>query len=250
MAWTLREHPDAAHLHAALADALAAAIAGGVAARGVATLALAGGSTPFPAYRQLAARALPWAQVRAWPTDERWVPGAHPANNLRALREAFAGAGLALRGLLPAALEQAATDAPAPAPRADTAAAAAEADFAALPTRFDACLLGMGGDGHTASLFPGEPRLAALLADAGGADAALVQPDPLPPEAPFARITLTAQRLLRSRRLLLAITGAAKRGVLEAALRPDADPLRLPIAALLRAAGAGGTAPVEIHWSP
>lgn len=243
MAWTLVEHPDADALHAALADALATAIAEGVAARGVATLALAGGSTPFPAYRRLAARALPWAQVRAWPTDERWVPGAHPANNLRALREAFAGAPLALHGLLPAVLERAAADAAAGAPDAS----AAEADLAALPTRFDACLLGMGGDGHTASLFPGEPRLAALLAPSGGPDAAVVTPAPLPPEAPFARITLTAQRLLRSRRLLLAITGAAKRAVLEAALRPEADPLRLPIAALLHA---NGGAPVEIHWSP
>lgn len=247
MAWTLIEHADDAALHAAVADALAAAIAEGVAARGVATLALAGGSTPFPAYRQLAARALPWAQVRVWPSDERWVPGAHPANNLRALREAFAGAGFALRGLLPAALERAAADAAPGAPDAS----AAEADLAALPTRFDACLLGMGGDGHTASLFPGEPRLAALLAPAGGPDAAVVIPDPLPPEAPFARITLTAQRLLRSRRLLLAITGDAKRRVLEAALRPDADPLRLPVAALLRAAGVDGAgAPVAIHWSP
>ena len=234
MAWVEHRHADAA----ALADALAATLhrqcERALAERGSALLALAGGRTPFPAYRALAASDLDWSRVTAMPTDERCVPHDHAACNLRGLREAMAGT----RGLTLQALTTRDGD-------PDASQAAARAMLAQHPNAFDVVVLGMGEDGHTASLFPGAPRLDAAL-DPTRADGAMrVDPDPLPPEAPFPRITLTASRLLHARCIILAITGHAKRAVLDRALA-DADPRRHPVAAILHAPGAT----VHVHWSP
>lgn len=232
------------HLHAA-GDALIAALAArleaicrdALAARGRAVLALAGGRTPLPVYRRLAAADLDWSRVTILPTDERWVPHAHAASNQRELADSFAAAqGIALLPLVPAD----ATGAP--------NAGFAESQLATIAGDFDAVLLGMGADAHTASLFPGDPALAAALDPANPRDAVVIHPDPLPPEAPFDRITLTASRLLRTRHSLLAITGERKLAVLRAA-QAAGDPLSQPIAAFLHAPRAS-PAPPEIHWSP
>jgi 6-phosphogluconolactonase len=103
----------------------------------------------------------------------------------------------------------------------------------------------MGLDAHTASLFPGAAQLADGLDPANPLDALRVDPDPLPTEAPFARISLTAARLLRAHALHLAITGNDKRAVLARA-RADRDAMSRPIAALLHAPSAA----MHIHWSP
>jgi 6-phosphogluconolactonase len=102
----------------------------------------------------------------------------------------------------------------------------------------------MGNDAHTASLFPGAANLAAALEPIGADDACRIDPVPLPPEAPFPRITLTAARLLRARSLHLAITGEGKHTVLREA-QASQDVSRYPIAAILLAPGAD----VHIHWS-
>lgn len=232
MNWTETSHRDADALATALANQLAGIIVDAVAMRGSASLALAGGSTPFPIYRRLAAMELPWSRVSLIPTDERWVQAEHPASNLRAMREAFAAArGVRLLSLTPAEPNNSAT------------AAFALNALIELANPFDAVLLGMGGDGHFASLFPGAAELNAGLH--GDAAALVVHPSKLPPEAPFARISLSLQRLFSTRRLLLAVTGQSKRAVLDSAQSND-DPQALPICALLHQQ----RLPLEIHWSP
>ena len=231
----ITEHANAETLASTVAEALAAAIREGIATRGEAWLALAGGSTPFATYRRLAAMALPWSKVHLVASDERWVPAMHEKRNERALADAFAAAnGVTIHPLVPEA-ERAFI--------AAEAGATAEASLSPLAHRaFDAVLLGMGADAHFASLFPQVTPASALDAGHRAPVVALV-PDPLPPEAPFPRVSLTLSRLVATRSLLLMITGEAKRAVLESArTRPASD---APIHALLAAAP-----DLAIHWSP
>jgi 6-phosphogluconolactonase len=234
MAWLWHEHADAALLANEVSAQLGTACAQAVASRGRALLALAGGRTPLPLYRRLATAPLPWSQVTLLPTDERCVAHDHPACNLRELATAF-GAATGVRWL--------------PLTTADGDPARSEAvalqALARHPDPFDAVVLGMGVDAHTASLFPGAPQLGAALELASALDACRIDPLPLPADAPYPRITLTAARLLRSRSLYLVVTGAQKRDVLQQAIA-SADPHRHPIAAILHAP----RALLHIHWSP
>jgi 6-phosphogluconolactonase len=233
VSWTETTHTDAGALAKALTASLGDAIRHAIEARGHAVLALAGGRTPFPIYRLLAELPLPWSKVTLLCTDERWVPADHPARNERELAAAFTAApGVRILPLVPSL----------PGDDADTNTA--EASLAQVTDAFDVVLLGMGGDGHSASLFPGVPELGVALEPHAG-PAIEVHPNPLPPEAPYPRISLTLPRLLNARRLLLVLQGENKRNVLRRA-QAIADPVTLPIAAFLHHPKAG----VEIHWSP
>jgi 6-phosphogluconolactonase len=167
------------------------------------------------------------------------VPHAHPACNLRALREAVAASpAIVANGLTVEDGDEAAS------------LRQAQALLALNAQPFDAVLLGMGADGHFASLFPGAASLAEGLAMEGGIAAIATLPDPLPPEAPFARISLTLPRLLHARTILLVVTGEDKRRVLRQAQQQDhgdaAFAGSVPVAALLHARDHR----VQIHWSP
>ncbi|HAI59870.1 MAG TPA: 6-phosphogluconolactonase [Xanthomonadaceae bacterium] len=238
-------HASAESLAIAVACRLADAIRDGVAARGEAWLALAGGSTPFAAYRKLAAMDLPWHRVNLVASDERVVPATHEKRNERALAEAFAGArGVTIHPLVASdGATRGATGACNDATPGDPALATAQASLGALAHRaFDAVLLGMGADAHFASLFPQVTPASAL--DAGHrAPFVALTPDPLPPEAPFPRVSLTLSRLIATHSLMLMITGEAKRAALEAARTRSAS--EAPIHALLAAAP-----DLAIHWSP
>ena len=159
-----------------------------------------GGSTPFPILRELSGRALAWGRVAVWPGDDRIVDEAHPASNVGRIRACLESVG------------------------ANVVALREGAD----PPHFTLTWLGMGTDGHVASLFPSaDPRVD---------DSRRIRrltPDPLPPEAPFDRLSLTLPALLDSDELLFVIRGADKRAVFEAAMRGEHD---LPVARLLRAA--------------
>lgn len=231
---TFAPHVDADTLAAAVAAELAALIDAALRERGRALLALAGGRTPLPAYRLLAAQARDWSRVSLVPTDERWVAHGHPARNEDALREAFAAArGVHVVPLVPTH------------PAATPDATFARAQLATLDAPFDAVLLGMGGDGHVASLFPHSPGLDAAIDPQSSEAAFVVVPDPLPAEAPHARITLGLARLLRSRRRLLVVGGDAKREVMDAALAAPPSPT-LPVGLVLHASPGA----MQIHWSP
>ncbi|MEM9302114.1 MAG: 6-phosphogluconolactonase [Pseudomonadota bacterium] len=228
MSEALLVHADRDGLAAALAAQLGDAIEAAVGRSGAATLVVAGGSTPAPAYRALDASSLAFARVTMLPSDERWVPVDHELSNDAMLRSCFPSAlaaGLTVVPLssAPTPIEDALRD-------VDTA-------VGALPSPFDVVLLGMGDDGHTASLFPDDPAIAEN--EASEALAAIARP----PSQPTARVTLTPRALLKARELVLAISGAEKRRVIEEALQqPDLH----PIGRLL----ARSEVPTTIHWCP
>ena len=231
MGWIERDYPDAPTLVAGVAATFEAACREAIAQRGSALLALAGGRTPLPVYAHLANARL-GGRIDAAPTDERCVPHDHAACNLRNLREAFAAdTGIAVQPLTAADGD------------ADASLALAGAWLTIHPQPFDAVLLGMGADGHFASLFPGAANLADGLALDSGIDAIATLPQPLPPEAPFARISLTLPRLLHARAIHLVVTGADKRSLLRRAQQDAGAPY--PVATLLHA-----VRPIHIHWSP
>ncbi|PTQ10871.1 6-phosphogluconolactonase [Sphingomonas oleivorans] len=190
------------------AEAVADRIASVLSRPGPRSIAVPGGRTPIPIFDLLRRQPLPWGKATVTLTDDRIVPHDHPASNF---------------GLLSQALD------------ATPAHLVPLSEGMAL-SRFDLVWLGMGADGHIASIFPGSnlPESPATVLR--------TLPDPLPPEAPFERLTLSQSALLDTDELILVLRGADKRAVLEAAIAGEND---LPIARLIRAA----TSPITIFWS-
>lgn len=233
MGWVEHEHAGTDALVERVAQELRDTCDEAIRARGAAWLALAGGRTPLPIYARLATSYFAGG-INAIPTDERCVPHVHPACNLRALRAAFAGnAAISAVGITREDGDEAAS------------LAQARRLLAVNAQPFDFVLLGMGGDGHFASLFPGAANLDEGLATGSGLDAIATLPDPLPPEAPFARISLTLPRLLHARTIHLVVTGEDKRRVLRQAQQQDKG-TGYPVAELLHARDHR----LQIHWSP
>lgn len=190
-------------LHAALAEEVRGAVARGREKRGSALLALSGGSSPFPIYRTLAAEDLGWSDVTIIPVDERLVPESDPLSNTARLREVFEPAGARVIGLFPDPDMD-----PLPQPALDVVD---------LPA--DLLWLGMGADGHFASVFPGPDYDEAFAAEE---DSLFVVPDPLPPDAPVGRITLSPAAIAASRRLVLVMSDKDKGAVFDRALAEGA----------------------------
>lgn len=174
-----------------------------IAARGVATIALSGGRSPRPVLEALAEAALDWEKVIVTLVDERWVAPDHADSNERLVRETLLRGEAAKARFVP--MKNEAADAYA-------GQAVCEADFAALPWPLDIVLLGMGEDGHTASLFPQARELAEGLSTNALTLAVT------PPAAPHQRMSLSAQAILKSRHIFLQIGGAAKKAVYDRAL--------------------------------
>ena len=225
-------YPDRSTLEAALVGAIEATILAAIAARGVACIALSGGSSPISVYQALGQRDLPWSQVQLTLTDERWVDAKDPASNEAMIRASL------LQG--PAAKARF-TGFITPAVTPKQAEAQIDAALATLAQPFDLVLLGMGEDGHTASLFPGSEGLEAALDPSGTARVRAVQPS----LGGVARLSLSPPVLLSARRIALLITGPNKWAVYQKACQ--AGPVReAPIRGILQLA----TVPTEVFWAP
>ena len=220
-----------------LADAVAGdvgfIIESAVDARDASLIAIPGGKTGPAVYSRLAQQKLPWKKVTIIPTDDRLVAVDSDLSNVRELARAFLPLGARVIPLT----SEAAGD-------YKLAGNAADARLQDLPWPPDLVWLGMGTDGHAASIFAGPDLQSAL--DAPKARRAIgVMPDPLPADAPVPRVTLTRASILSARTILIVITGNEKRALLEQAIG-DGQSSRLPIGRIL----ADVDQPIDIHWCP
>ena len=205
---------DAKQLARICAERVASLIDLALDERDRAHIALSGGSTPAAAYRALNQEHLPWNRVDVVVGDERWVPASDPASNARMLKETLLapdGPGAS------ACFHPVPTELESPAASVDAFEAYVRRLCPGDPPVFDVMLLGLGDDGHTASLFPGTPatrersRLVTIGAGKG-----------------LERISLTAPVLSAARQVIFLVSGAAKRQALQRLLDPAEQPERTP----------------------
>lgn len=231
----VRRFETRAELNVGLAAEITRRLSDAVRERGAASFVGSGGTTPAPLYDLLSEMAAPWRSVHVTLADERWVAPDDPRSNERLIR-AHLLRDLAARALftpLKTGDEQ-----------PEDAEAEVDAALRALPRPFDVMLLGLGENGHTASLFPHGQGLASALDASNPAFARAIRPvapdDPAPP-----RMSMSLRALLDSRGIILFFTGEAKWKAYEDALHPG-DVADAPVRAVLRQ----DQTPVEIWWAP
>jgi 6-phosphogluconolactonase len=228
----LKRFDSAQALESEVASDIASQLALAISARGEAGLLVSGGHSPAGLFEQLRRRVLDWSRVSIALVDERWVEPTDPGSNERFLRDTLLRDGAAAARF--SGLKN-------PAPSPDLGAAAAWNVSARIPRPVDVTVLGMGDDGHTASLFPGSPNL--------GSAFDLETPEGYigmwSPSAPHPRLSLNLSALLDSRRILIFILGEAKLRTYAAACSPG--PVEeMPVRAVLRQQ----RVPVEVVWAP
>lgn len=230
----IKDHrfPDATALVHALTGEIKVDLEEAIAARGQASLVVSGGRSPAKLFAELAREKLNWSRVTITLVDERWVDPTHEASNERLVREhLLTGEAVSARFI---GLKNASS----------SAAEGLEWTWRALgriPRPFDVVILGMGDDGHTASLFPGSPGIQAALDDLAAPGCVAMRA----PVAPEERISLNLAALLDSRRIVLQIGGAGKWQKYQEARAPGAVHA-LPVRGVLRQQ----RVPVDVFWSP
>jgi 6-phosphogluconolactonase len=215
-----------------LAGRIAALLAAGIKSNGKASLAVSGGSTPVALFERLSGMDIPWQDVVITLVDERWVEPTENDSNERLVKNHL------LQNKANAATFIGMKNA---APTAGAGEAECEQRLQKAPLPFDVLILGMGGDGHIASLFPGADKLvAATDMDSGRSCIGLA-----PLTAPHERMSLTLPAILNSRQIFLHIVGKDKKHVLKKA-NTDGPAEELPIRFILRQQ----TTPLSIYWAP
>ncbi|OGT56533.1 MAG: hypothetical protein A3E01_10655 [Gammaproteobacteria bacterium RIFCSPHIGHO2_12_FULL_63_22] len=224
-------HADASRWASAIAGITADALRADLAVGDGARLLVSGGTTPAPVYRELTLHGLDWGRVRVALVDERWLPPGDADSNAELVRETLLDGPAAAARFEPILMPDRSLD-----------ESVRTANRMSRPASI--ALLGMGPDGHTASLFPGASSLAQALAasddyvsfDAAGCAGAGAWP---------LRISITPAGLAKARHRLLLVRGEPKRRLLERAIAGD-DVSELPVRALFALPGN----PLQIHWCP
>ena len=211
-----------------LADTVSRDLQAAVDETGNATLVVSGGSTPAPLFAELSCKSIDWSRISVTLADERWVAADHADSNERMVRHQLLvnEANAARFVSLYRAAEASAS-----------ILAEIESSLTQLTNPFSVVLLGMGEDGHTASLFPDAPEIEAAMQLDTDNNVMFMHP----PSVSQTRITFTRRRLLAARHLYLHITGSSKLTLLDAALSDG----KLPIAGIAREA----TDYMQLYWA-
>ena len=209
----LQSSPDKAALAQAAAMAMAAAIRIITTQKPRCVMALAGGSTPEAAYGHLGQEDLPWERVELVLGDERWVDAQDPASNARMVRRCLLSGSRAHR----ARLHSVPTQMPSPEAGAMAYGDLLQTLCPGQPPQLDLVLLGLGDDGHTASLFPGTAAVAVKdrWTTVGWGKG-------------VPRVSMTAPLLSAAQQVIILVAGAAKQQALQRLLDPQEDPARTP----------------------
>jgi 6-phosphogluconolactonase len=230
---TTHSFTDCQALAVALAERIAERLREGIAERGHALLAVSGGSTPKHLFDKLSRQVLDWSKVTITLVDERWVPEGDERSNAAMVKGMLLQHAASSAQFVPLY-----TDAPTP----EAGLATVRTRVASLELPFDAVILGMGNDGHTASFFPGGDRLPEAL-DINNTTRVL------PMRAAGAgepRITFTLSALLDTRALYLHIEGDTKRQLLADARLGLGEAANFPVRAVLTQQ----RVPVAVYWCP
>lgn len=237
MRW--HEQADKSQLAQALGDAITQQLLNSINTNGSASLVVSGGSTPAPVFAQLSSADIPWSKVQVTLADERWVAPGHADSNESLVRDTL----LVDKASSAAFVSLFRSDV-----KPEEAVAGVAADVQKMRLPFSAVILGMGGDGHTASLFPdanADELLPAMALD-NTDDVAILRP----PSVGQVRITLTRAALLNAEHRYLHITGSDKEAVLAGALVEATSgpwqPGMKPIVGLLTES----PSMVSVFWSP
>jgi len=215
-----------------LADFIIKRLAHGIEDNNHASLVVSGGTTPKPLFEALSGRSLNWRKVTITLADERWVDSDDPESNERLIKK-YLLQDKSQEARFIGLKNNAAT--------AGNGEATCHNLLKTIPRPFDVVILGMGNDGHTASLFPGARQLAQAMDKRSSATCLTLSPE----GASLERMTLTLPVLLDAKQIIIHITGSEKRTVLQLAMA-DGPESEMPIRAFLRQ----NTIPVRIYWAP
>ena len=226
----LKQFENTSALDMSLSAEVSARLSYAIEKQGKASLILSGGRTPMGFFHQLSQQVLDWQKVTVTLADERWVDSDHKDSNEKLVREnllineAHCAKFLSLKNSAETAVE---------------GESEIEAELSNYG-QFTVVILGMGDDGHTASLFPGSTALSAGLDLNSGRSCIAVTPT----AAPHERMSMTLPRLLNTERLIIHISGENKQKVLDQA-KAGNDAQELPIRSVLQQS----QVPVTVYWA-
>ncbi len=230
MALTKSLYRTTEQLNRSFASNICRILRAGIEENGRASLVVSGGRTPAALFSALSNASLPWDKVDVTLADERWVDNSDDASNEKMLRAKLLVNNAASANFVPLKTQHA---------NAEDAVAECTANLQTIHTPFDVVILGMGEDGHTASLFPCSEQISAGLELESENVYIAVQPT----TAPNQRMSLTLPAILNSKHVFLHLTGDSKKAVLETVLS-DNDELAMPIRAVIN------NNDVKLMWAP
>lgn len=223
-------------MYAALADVVCTGLREFLRDAATAGLVASGGTTPRPLYGRLSEADLDWSRVWVTLTDERWVGPDDPASNEKMLRKDLLSGPARSARFIPFHEN---TDTP------EAAETSCSERLSAMPWSSSLCLLGMGRDGHCASLFPNAEALDNGLDPGFNGYCKAVEPVNTEVAGPYARMSLTLAALLRTRHIYLLLAGEEKRDTFRRAQQGN-DKREMPVRAVL----AQERVPVSVFWAP